>query len=205
MKTAVTSAGLALMLALGGCATQQAAKPSPHFPDVAKHLDMGGEVFAYADVDGDLSALADQLDQLIKRVGQASPDLHLERINARRILGQLGLDDLLAFGLSSTKDGKVFHNKAFLQQRGQRRGLLLLTGAEPRDLESIRQAPGDADLVFETDLKLKSLFDVGESILKDVRGRDTKDSWTASTRRFQVPRSRYAAPSNNSTRGWSVS
>jgi hypothetical protein len=175
MKTAVARVGLTLMLALGGCATQKAVNPSPYFPDVAKHLDMGGEVFVYADVDGDLPVLADQLDQLIKRVGKGSPELHLERINARRILGQLGLDDLLALGLSSTKDGKVFHNKAFLQQRGPRRGLLLLTGAEPRDLEGIRQAPGDADLVFETDLKLKSLFDLGESILKDVRGRDTKD------------------------------
>jgi len=175
MKTAVASAGLASILALGGCAAQTAANPSPHFSDVAKHLDMGGEVFAYADVDGDLSALADQLDQLIKRVSTVSPELHLERIKARRILGQLGLDDLLAFGLSSTKDGKVFHNKAFLQQRSPRRGLLLLTGAAPRDLESIRQAPGDADLVFETDLKVKSLFDLGESILRDIRGSDAKD------------------------------
>ena len=173
MKTAAARAGLALMLALGGCATQKAT--SPHFSDVAKHLDMGGEVFLYADVDGDLPGLADQLDQLLKRVGKASPDLHLERVNVRRILGKLGLDDLLALGLSSTKDGKVFHNKAFLQQRGERRGLLLLTGAAPRDLDSVRQAPSDADVVLETDLKLKSLFDLGESILKDIRGAEAKD------------------------------
>jgi protein-disulfide isomerase len=138
-------------------------------------LDVGGEVFMYADLEGDLSAGAVYLDRLLKRANKAYPDLKLERIHAKRLLEQLGLDQILALGLSSTQDGKVFHNKSFLQYGKTRRGLLLLTEAPPRELEVIRQAPADADVVFETDLRIKSLLDLIEAIAKDMAGDQAKD------------------------------
>jgi protein-disulfide isomerase len=77
--------------------------------------------------------------------------------------------------ISSTQDGKVFHNKAFFHYGNSRRGLLLLTEAPPHELEIPRQAPGDVDIAFESDVRIKSFVDLMEAITKDVAGGDAKD------------------------------
>ena len=166
---------IALAIALAGCAAPMTSHPSPYYTNVVKHLDQGGEVFLYADVDGDLSAGAAYLDHVLERLGKASPDLKLDRVNATRLLGKLGLDRVLAVGLSSVQDGKTFHNKSFLHYGEPRRGLLLLTSAPPRDLDILRQAPGDVDIAFESDLKIKSFLDVMEAIVQDVAGSKAKE------------------------------
>ena len=171
MRASLSRIGLGLGLVLGACATPT----SPHFTSVANHLDQGGKVFLYTDIEGDLPAGAEYLDKLLARLGKVSPELHLERINANRLLGQLGLDTLQAFGLSSTQEGAVFHNKAFLKHQGPRRGLLLLTGEAPRPLEITRQAPANADVVFESDLRIKTLVDLFEGIVKDTLGPDANE------------------------------
>lgn len=163
-----------LAIGLSACTTPTTFHPSPYFSRVNKHLDLGGEVFMYADVEGDLSAGADYLDRIIERTKKVSPDLKLDRIHVKRLLEQLGLDQVLAIGLSSTQDGKIFHNKSFLHHGNPRRGLLLLTGVPPRELEVARQAPADADMVFESDVRLKTLFALIEAIIKDVAGSEAK-------------------------------
>ena len=148
-------------------------QPSPHYATVTKHLDVGGQVLLYSDVDGDLASGADYLDKLVTRIRATHPDVKLDRFKARRILEQLGLDQILALGLSSIRDGKIFHNKAFFAYGKERRGLLLMTAAAPHELDVIR-APGDADIVFESDLKLKSLVDLIESLAKELVGDEAK-------------------------------
>jgi protein-disulfide isomerase len=165
---------LPLALALTACASARFT-PSPHYASVTKHLDVGGDVLLYADVDGDLSAGAAYLDRVLDRVRKTYPDLQLDRINAKRILTQLGLDQILAMGLSSGREGKVFHNKSFFAYGKERRGILLLTGSPPRALEIGRQAPADVDVAFESDVKLKSLLDLAETIAKDVGGKEGRD------------------------------
>src|SRR5512142_2432473 len=83
-------------LTLGGCAS--GFQPSRHYQEVTRHLDVGGDVLFYADVDGDLAKAADDPDKLLVRMGQAYPDLKLERIKAKRILSELGLDQITALG-----------------------------------------------------------------------------------------------------------
>ena len=159
-----------LLLTLSACGSS--FTPSPHYAGVTKHLDVGGDVLVYADVEGDLPAAADYLDKIVERVKKNYPDLKLDRINAKRVLHQLGLDQVLAMGLSSTRDGKMFHNKVFFEYGNDRRGLLLLTGAPPRELEIVRQAPGDVDIAFESDFKVKSLLELIKTIAKDIGGKD---------------------------------
>ena len=161
-------ASLVLLLVLSACAST--FTPSPHYAGVTKHLDVGGDVLLYADVDGDLSATADYLDKIIARVNKSYPDLKVDRVSAKRILRQLGLDQVLAMGLSSSRDGKAFHNKAFFEFGKDRRGLLLLTSSPAHEMEIVQRAPSDVDVAFESDLKLKSLFDLVASIIRDVAG-----------------------------------
>jgi protein-disulfide isomerase len=142
---------------------------------VTKHLDVGGDVLFYADVDGDLVAGADYLDRLLERVRKVYPDSGLERLKAKTMLNQLGLDEVTALGLSSAREGKAFHNKAFLSYGQDRRGLLLFTGAPPRTFEIPGQAPADVDVVFESDLKVKSLLNLVEAMSKDILGKDASN------------------------------
>jgi hypothetical protein len=165
---------LALAILLGACASSAPFTPSPHYATVTKHLDVGGQVLVYADVDGDLAAGAEYLDKLIEQTRALYPDLKLDRVSAQRILRQLGLDQVPAMGLSSSREGKIFHNRAFFEYGKERRGLLLMTGTGPRELEVVRQAPVDADLVFESDIKLKSLFDLIETIAKEIGGKESE-------------------------------
>jgi protein-disulfide isomerase len=165
---------LAYLLPISLTACASGFHPSPHYAEVTKHLDVGGDLLLYADVEGDLSSAADSLDRIIQRGSTTLPELKLERLSARRLLHQLGLDQILALGLSSSREGKVFHNKTFLRYGADRRGLLLLSGPAPRELEVARLAPGDADVVFETDLRVKSLLDLIEAIAADIGGQDAK-------------------------------
>jgi hypothetical protein len=171
MNTRLTSTFLVVALTLFGCASGD-FQPSRHYAEVTKHLDVGGDVLFYADVDGDLATAADYLDRLIERIRKLYPDLGLERIKAKRILNQLGLDQVLAIGLSSARDGKAFHNKAFFFYGKDRRGLLLLTGAPPQELEIPRLAPADVDLAFESDLRIKSLVSLIEAMVADLAGKE---------------------------------
>jgi len=175
MKTLFARTPLLIAISLAGCAAPITSHPSPYYANVVKHLDLGGEVFLYADIDGDLSAGAAYLDHVLERLGKASPELNLDRVNAKRLLDTLGLDRVLAVGLSSVQEEKIFHNKSFLQYGEPRRGLLLLTGAPPRELDLLHQTPGDVDVAFETDLKIKSVFDLVEAIVQDVAGSQAKD------------------------------
>jgi protein-disulfide isomerase len=173
MNQRLASTSLVLALSLAGCAAP--FQPSRHYTAVTKHLDVGGDVLFYADVDGDLAAGADTLDRLLDRVRKGYPDSGLERLKAKTMLNQLGLDQVTALGLSSAREGKAFHNKAFLAYGQDRRGLLLFTGAPPRTFEIPGQAPADVDVVFESDLKLKSLLNLVEAMSKDILGKDVSN------------------------------
>jgi hypothetical protein len=161
-----------LTIPVAACASSAPFTPSPHYATVTEHLDVGGQVLVYADVEGDLAAGAEYLDRLIQQTRTLYPDLKLDRVSVQRILRQLGLDQVPAMGLSSSREGKIFHNRAFFEYGKERRGLLLMTGTGPREMEVVRQAPVDADLVFESDIKLKSLFDLIETIAKEIGGKD---------------------------------
>jgi protein-disulfide isomerase len=175
MRTKSSRAWLALVALSIGCSSQGAFQRSPHYETVTKHVDVGGQMFLYADVDGDLSAGADYLDGLLARLGKRHPDLHLERVRAKHILEQLGMDQVLALGMSSTKDGNAFHNKTFLHYGNPRRGLVLLASAPPRERELPKQAPVDVDIAFESDLKIKSLVALIRAIVTDISGEASKE------------------------------
>jgi hypothetical protein len=141
---------------------------SAHFEKVFKHLDLGGSVFMYMDIEGDVQSAAEFVNNLIKRIPQKDEDQRLANVDAVKISQQLGLNTILAGGLSSYRDGKIYRNKAFICNQGPREGLLLISGSAPHTLEAPYRAPQDADIVFENDLNLKAIYDVVMAVLHDV-------------------------------------
>lgn len=139
---------------------------SPHLEQVKPHLDFGGTMYAYLDIDGDVTELADKLDKIIDAARKFTPKGNEEEIDIPALFAALGFDNVDALGLSSYKDGEIYRNKAFLHHSGPRAGLMKLFGGAPHDFEIISRAPQDADFIYQTDLNLAAVWAVVEAILK---------------------------------------
>ena len=86
--------------------------------EAAKNLDLGGSVYAFVDVDGDLSRLMKEARDLITIFKDDVPERATDTPGTlifEGILDVLGLGGIQAFGLSSHQDGEVFRNKTFIK------------------------------------------------------------------------------------------
>ena len=141
--------------------------------EVAKNLDLGGSVYAFVDVDGDLSRLMKEARDLITIFKDDVPESVqpiLGNLNFEGILDVLGLGGIQAFGLSSHQDGEVFRNKTFIKLEEGPQGLFRIMGGEPHPFASWQLAPVGTDLVWEQDLNLKAIEPMVFAILKQIMG-----------------------------------
>lgn len=157
LAIALYAIALSTLCACGGASTTMAPNLSPHFEEVAGHLHLGGEVYVYADVDGDLRQLTESVNELLAQIepeGEITPD------QIRQLLNATGFANLQAFGLSSYEDGAIFRNRAYLKFDGRREGLMTVAGGSPHPFEVVSLAPAGSDLVIEQDLYLKQGYGV---------------------------------------------
>lgn len=182
--------GIAAVLLAGGCqkkkpqpaapaadvpkpAVVELVKPaerSAHFEAVTRHLEVGGTVFGYIDVDGDALKLADGLKQIVARVAIAQPALkpYAEK-DFGAVVRTLGFTDIKAVGLSSVPDGTgSFRNRVFFYLPGSRRGLLAGLGGAPAEFQRLSWAAADTDIYSESEVDLpevyKALFQVVDQL-----------------------------------------
>ena len=143
---------------------------SKHFDAVASHLNLGGNVFGYIDVDGDIEKLADLIQGLKAKmpVGEMPP--HLQNLDMVKVLADLGLDGIEAMGMSSYKNGELYHNRAFLYVPGGREGLLKVVGGDAGPFMAKSLAPGDADLVIEQTLNVAAVYEVVSKMVMHFGG-----------------------------------
>jgi hypothetical protein len=153
---------------------------SEHFAAVAKHLDLGGEIFGYVDVDGDVEKIADIaqefLDMAKQEAGEDMPP-HLKTLDLAKVLGKVGLDGIEAMGASSYLDGDLYHNKGFMYVPGGRKGLLKVLGGDATPFVAKTLAPKDTDLVIEQSLDLRAGYDVVSALVADLGGPDAADQF----------------------------
>jgi hypothetical protein len=140
---------------------------SAHFEQVSKKLQLGGHVYVYADIDGDLEKLSDTIKDWIDQLKKQDPDLDLPPIPVRKILQHLGLGGIQSIGLSSVKNGAIFHNRAFIGLANPRKGILGMYGDKPLEFRIAQNAPADADLVAEGDIYLQPLWETSLAILNE--------------------------------------
>ncbi len=148
---------LLALASCGGAGASRAPNPSPHFDEVSSHLHLGGEVYLYLDVDGDIRKLTNEVSELMLRI---DPQGEIDREKIERVLVATGLGNLQALGLSSYEDGSLFRNRAYIKFDGQREGLMKVAGGAPHRFESLQLAPAGSDLVIEQDLHLKQAYKV---------------------------------------------
>jgi type II secretory pathway pseudopilin PulG len=186
-STARLSLSCAIILILGGCSKKPdevaAPKPasvnlvqdserSPHFAAVDSHLELGGTLYGYADVDGDVAELVTPVQMAMRQIAETQPQMAMfAKQDFKALFTSLGLDDIKAIGLSSVHqaDG-LYRNRAFMYTPQGRHGLLAVFGGDPGPFVNASMAPADADLYTEFDFDVKAIYETTESIIAKVNG-----------------------------------
>jgi hypothetical protein len=196
MISKLLRAGFGLgLLALGGCAKKEevavVAKPEPprpaavelvretersrHFMAVSRELELGGTLYAYADVDGDMLKLAQTLHQLGDQLAETQPQIApFAKQDFAALFTILGLNDVKAFGLSSVPDGTgFFRNRAFFYTPQQRHGLMGVFGGAAGPFTKLNLAPADADFFSEGEADFSAVYASLKAVTAKVGGEAT--------------------------------
>ena len=168
-------------LVTGGSSEISEDAKSAHFEAVLEKLDLGGELFGYVDIDGDIESLVEAIGGLYDGVSESVPGPDGEQlpdVDVNALLAEFGFHGIEALGLSSYKSSDdFFHNKAFLYIPEGRVGLMKFTGGEPGPISALKLAPTGADIVVEFDVQIRALRDLVDGILGEVNVPDVTDGW----------------------------
>jgi type IV pilus assembly protein PilA len=150
----------------------KAPERSGHFAAVQKQLELGGTLYAYADVDGDVFKLADALRGVMEQVAETQPEAapYLKQ-DYRALATIMGLDDIKAFGLSSVPAGDgTFRNRVFFLTPNGRHGFLAGLGGAPAPYTMVKLAPADADFYGEAEMDLAQVYTTLQAVVTKVGG-----------------------------------
>ncbi|MGB5694934.1 MAG: hypothetical protein WBM46_04725 [Polyangiales bacterium] len=151
---------LCIFTACGGSRLPMAPEKSPYFDAVSSQLQLGGTVYAYADIEGDAVRATGFLLTLLRDLPALGSQGGANRLNATTLVRILGLHNVDAIGLSSYEHESLYHNRSFIHHTGPREGLLELFGGEPAPFEMVSIAPKGADLVWEQRFDARVLVDI---------------------------------------------
>ena len=182
---------IALFLAAAGCTKQPeatapaagatardgvtlVAKPeqSAHFAAVNRHLELGGTVYGYLDVDGDLLHAAAQIQQTLQQVAKNDPNMaKVANQDFAALFKIAGLDDVKAIGLSSVKEADGYYrNRTFFYTPQGRHGLLAALGGPVAPFRHLDLAPADTDAYVEGEVDVGALYGTVKEIMDKASG-----------------------------------
>lgn len=150
----------------------KASEQSGHFAAVQKHLELGGTLYGYADIDGDVLKLADSLRGIMEQMAAAQPEAApFLKQDFRSIFTLLGFDDVKAFGLSSVPEGDgSFRNRVFFLTPDGRHGLLAGLGGAPVSPALVKLAPNGTDFYGEAEVDLAEVYKTIKAVVTKVGG-----------------------------------
>jgi len=178
----VVIASVAILALLAGCKPKASApdavklvpetERSRHFVAVSSQLELGGTLYGYADIDGDVLKAVPYLKMLADTVAEQQPmAAPFLKQDFAQLLTELGLNDVKAIGLSSVSSvNGGFRNRVYLHTPAGRRGLLSGLGGEPTAFTNARLAPEDADLYAESDVDFAALYAALRALVARVAG-----------------------------------
>jgi hypothetical protein len=175
LVAALTLAGLShsqLTAAPAAVSTVATAERSAHFDAVNRHLELGGVLYGYMDIDGDVAEGGATLTRFAEQAAAVNPMAALARQDYAKIFADLGLTDVKAVGLSSVKAGDGYRNRVFLYTPEGRRGLLTILGGQAKPFANAHLAPADADLFCETELDVPSAYAALRAVVARICGED---------------------------------
>ncbi len=145
-----------LGISLPSVASANPASDKIRFQEVSDQLDLGGVLYGYVSVDGDLSGLAKFINSFMS--GMKEFDKSVPDVDVEALMKISGLDSISALGLSSIQTDQGFRNKIYLHAPNGVSGLLSMFGNEAKPFEVLQLAPAGADFVVQQEIKLKTFY-----------------------------------------------
>jgi hypothetical protein len=131
---------------------------SPHFMEVAQHLELGGAYFNYAEQNRLMETIAVMLDDGLKNLPVEQRKGLPANFSVVKLFNDLGLNDVKALGSSShLKSSGIFHSRTFALTPSGRKGLMTLNGGPAEPFLTLQIAPKGTDLALEFPLHLKTI------------------------------------------------
>ncbi len=145
---------------------------SQSFLAVSRQLELGGTLYGYVDVSGDVEKLTGRIRPLLEQIAKTQPAVRpFAQHDYPALAATLGLTDIRAFGVSSVPDGTgFFRNRMFLYTGGERRGLLAGLGGKPGPFTHVRLAPADASFFAEAEVDMAAVYRVIREVVAKVAG-----------------------------------
>ncbi len=155
-------------------------KRAESFDAVAGKLDLGGEVFSFMDFGDTMKRMGDIISSFVQDMQRMQPNDQSLAMAAHvpydALFTTLGLDNFTAMGVSSYREGTLYHSKQVLYLPGGPEGFFQLTGSENLPFESLALAPKDTDIFLAQTLQLSVIDQIirqgAEDIFKGKQGRD---------------------------------
>lgn len=150
---------------------------SQHFMAVSKQLELGGPLYAYVDVDGDVMKLAGGLQTVLQQIAKAQPMVApFATQDYSEIFRMVGLADIKAVGMSSVPDGTgYFQNRTFFYAPGERHGLMAGLGGKAAPFALVKLAPADVDVYSESEMDLAVVYKTVKAVVAKVAGEPTSN------------------------------
>ena len=149
-----------LSISLPPVVSANPASDEQRFEKVAEQLDLGGVLYGYVSVDGDLSGLAKLVNSFMSGMKEIDEGVsaHIPDVDVEALMKISGLDSICALGLSSIQTDQGFRNKVYLHAPNGVRGLLSIFGNEAKEFEVLQLAPSGTDLVVQQEVKLQTFY-----------------------------------------------
>jgi type IV pilus assembly protein PilA len=150
----------------------QESERSRHFAAVNRQLELGGTLYGYVDVDGDVAKLATGAKELLLQMSKSQPNLApFAQKDFAAIATTLGLTDIKAIGASSVAEADgMFRNRMFFYTGGERHGLLAGLGGKSGPFTHVKLAPADAALYAEAEIDLPVVYTAVKQVIAQMAG-----------------------------------
>ncbi|HLP08079.1 MAG TPA: hypothetical protein VK178_07925 [Opitutaceae bacterium] len=146
---------------------------SRSFAAVAPHLELGGTLYGYVDIDGDVEHFAGILRGLVDNIATEMPQAAVFQQDYAKIATDVGFADVKAIGLSSVAVEGGFRNRCFLYTPGGRHGLLAALGGPAAPFHNLALAPANAHLFCENEVDLPAAYSAIRGVVAYVAGQAT--------------------------------
>jgi len=153
LKTYLLGAALAMSPTIA--TAQEAGKAD--LKQVTQNLDMDGQFFMANNIEGDLGKIANLVNDWAKtQVANGSKKLP-ESFDAEKMLKEMGLDQVVAYGRSAKHEGDHWVSKMYVQTGGSDKGLLSLLGGKNQPFAVTQFAPSGSDFAMEMNMDLRQV------------------------------------------------
>jgi type IV pilus assembly protein PilA len=162
---------------------------SKHFAAVNRHLELGGTLYGYIDVDGDPLKIAARLQMVAEQIAATQPAAApFLKQDFAQIFSILGFNDIKAAGFSSVPAATGgFRNRAFFYMPEGRHGLFAGLGGPPAPFSYVKLAPADADFYGEGEVDVPAVYAALKAVVAKVAGEATVNQLEAKLKEAGKP------------------